>query len=112
MKQCNTEREPRAHNEVLNVVGDDDRHGAPDRVHYLRHAPVQMQQYQAAEGQGQAADTQSGNMPIPKAEGHARGNKGGPYGCEGDEEYPYAIPEGWLCGHVVDGEIIHGGDWA
>lgn len=51
-------------------------------------------------------------MPIPEAEGHARGNKGGPYGCEGDEEYPYAIPERWLCGHVVDREVIHGGDWA
>lgn len=51
-------------------------------------------------------------MPIPEAEGHARGNKGGPYGCEGDEEYPYAIPEGWLCWHVVDRKIIHGGDWA
>ena len=71
MKQRNTEREPRAHDEVLNIVGNDNRHGAPDRVHYLRHAPVQVQQHQAAEGQGQAADAQSGDVPIPEAERHA-----------------------------------------
>lgn len=108
MEQRNTEREPHAHDEVLDLVGNDDWHGSSNRVHNLRHAPVQVKQQYATERQGQTAESQGWDVPIPEAEDHARCNNGCPYCCEGDVEDPYAIPSGRLRRKVVDCDAVHG----
>jgi|SRR5690242_12843968 len=110
VEQRDSEREPHAHDEVLNFVGNDNGHGASNRVHNLRHAPVQVKQQYATEREGETSESQGWDVSIPEAEDHARRNNGGPYCCEGDVEDPYVIPFGRLRREVVDCDAVHGSE--
>lgn len=71
MEQSHAQREPEAHEEVLDVVREDDRQGPPHGVRDLCEDPVDVQEGDGAKGQREAADLEDGDIAVEPAEEHA-----------------------------------------
>lgn len=110
LEEGDAEREPDAHEEVLDVVRQHRRHGGPDGVHDLAEHPVAVEEGDSGEGERHAAEPEDGVAAVGQAEGHAGEDEDGPYRAKGDVEDADRVPVGETRWHIVDGEswnLVH-----
>lgn len=109
VEEGDSEGEPDAHEEVLQVVGRDGVHGGPDGVDELGEDPVAVQEDDGRKGQKHASDSHNGGLAVEEAEEHAASDEGRPCQAEADVEDAQAVPVGRRGWEVVNGQVFHGG---
>lgn len=104
VEEGDAEGKPGAHDEVLDVVGKNDGHGAADGVSDLGEDPVKVEAGDGGEGQRQAAQPEGWPGAVRPAKGHTGENEDCPGGTEGHVEDAHGVPPRRCRGQVVDGE--------
>lgn len=78
VKQCHAQRKPEAHEEVLDIICENQWHGLADGIHQLRKNPIHVQKPNRKKGQRQSANLQNGQISVIPAESHAGDERGRP----------------------------------
>lgn len=101
VEERNAQREVDAHEEVLNVVGQDDGYRAANGVRDLRQDPVRVKQDDGAKGERQPTNLEGWVVAVDEAERHAGQHEERPCAAEAYVEPADFVPQGRRGGHVV-----------
>lgn len=101
VEERNAQREVDAHEEVLNVIGQDDGYRAANGVCDLRQDPVRVKQDDGAKGERQPADLEGWVVAVDEAERHAGQHEERPRAAEAYVEPADLVPQGRRGRHVV-----------
>lgn len=108
MEHRNAQREPDAHEEVLDIERQYHRHGPADRVDEPGEDPVRVEERDGREGEGEAAHAEGRRgVPVDEANEHGGEDQGRPDAAPGYEGDADGIPAGSGRGEIVDSEAGH-----
>ena len=109
MEEGNPQREPYAHEEVLDVVRENSWDRPANGICDLRKNPVRMKECNGSERQRQTANLENRMVAVEPAKGHAREDESRPYAGIADEEDANPVPSGRTGRERVqgDGRRVH-----